>query len=63
MADGKPVQIHTGDGKDFIYVAQSPVFAISDAGFALSLIFFLVFPISKISGDFFMSQCGLDYMI
>jgi hypothetical protein len=45
MADGNPVQIHVGDGKDFLISPPNPFLMLSFAGLSASIMFFLISPI------------------
>ncbi|MCL2051313.1 MAG: beta-lactamase family protein [Lachnospiraceae bacterium] len=50
MADGKPVQIHAGDGKDLVYVPSDSGFAMLFISFAVSAAFFMIFPAVLFAG-------------
>ena len=45
MEDGKPAYIHVGDGKDFDFMPPNPFSGLLLAGFVVSIVFFIFFPI------------------
>jgi hypothetical protein len=45
MVDGNPVQIHVGDGKDFLISPPNSFLMLSFTGLSASIMFFLISPI------------------
>ena len=45
IEDGRPVQIHVGDGKDFVYLPQNPISFVAIAGAAVSILYLLISPL------------------